>query len=189
MFHLFPFAAIVLQEEASNSFPWWGWLIIVLVFAVLFWLLAYTQQSGSTPPAARDQQPPAPSAKMAEPAVAAPVAPEPAPPMPEPEAEPEPVMSEPEPTPAEPEPAPAKPDDLTIIEGIGPKIAAVLKDAGLSTFAQLAAATPTELKRITDDAGIRLAFPESWPGQAALAAEGKWTELEAMQNNLKAGRA
>lgn len=50
MFHLFPLAAILLQEEASNSFPWWGWLIIVLVFAVLFWLLAYTQQSDSTPP-------------------------------------------------------------------------------------------------------------------------------------------
>lgn len=34
--------------------------------------------------------------------------------------------------------APVVPDDLVIIEGIGPKIAALLKSNGIATFAQLA---------------------------------------------------
>jgi predicted flap endonuclease-1-like 5' DNA nuclease len=43
-------------------------------------------------------------------------------------------------------PAPAIPDDLEIIEGIGPKIAGVFREAGINTFAQLAA-TPVETLR------------------------------------------
>lgn len=80
------------------------------------------------------------------------------------------------------------PDDLEIIEGIGPKIAAVLKQAGISTFAQLAKEEPAHIKQILETAGLRLADPTSWPGQAKLAAEGDQAGLKALQEQLKGGR-
>lgn len=86
--------------------------------------------------------------------------------------------------------APPEPDDLTKIEGVGPKIKGLLNDAGLLTFAQLSQAEPDHLKQILADAGARykLAEPATWPRQAALAAEGKWEELETLQEELKGGR-
>lgn len=84
--------------------------------------------------------------------------------------------------------APAE-DDLKRIEGIGPKLEQVLKEAGIRTFAQLAAKTPEELQRILDAAGVaRISNPETWPEQAALAAAGDWEGLEALQEQLKGGR-
>lgn len=80
------------------------------------------------------------------------------------------------------------PDDLTVIEGIGPKIAAVLKAAGIHRLEQLAKATPDEIKRILTAAGNRIANPATWPEQAKLAAAGKYDELRALQAKLKAGR-
>jgi len=85
--------------------------------------------------------------------------------------------------------APAKPDNLKEIEGIGPKIEGVLHDAGIRTFAQLAAASVSQLEKIVrQDAGIRVAFPDTWPEQAGLAANNQWAELEELQDNLKGGR-
>ena len=80
-------------------------------------------------------------------------------------------------------------DDLKIIEGIGPKIEGILHDAAIHTFAELAAASVSELEKIVrHDAGIQVAFPDTWPTQAQLAAEGKWNELEKLQDELKGGR-
>jgi NADH-quinone oxidoreductase subunit I len=92
-------------------------------------------------------------------------------------------------TPA-PAAAPAKADDLTRIEGIGPKISDLLQAAGLKTFADLAAAKDSKLQQILAEAGsqYQLADPTSWPAQAKLAADGKWDELETMQDQLKGGR-
>ena len=81
------------------------------------------------------------------------------------------------------------PDDLKIVEGIGPRIAAILKEAGISSFVQLAAAKPEELIAITKAAGLRVPVdPASWPEQARLAAAGEWEELQKMQDDLKGGR-
>lgn len=80
------------------------------------------------------------------------------------------------------------PDDLKRIEGIGPKIESVLNAAGILTFAQLAATDVEELERVVKEGGVRLAFPESWSEQAALAAAGEWEELEVLQEDLTAGR-
>lgn len=80
------------------------------------------------------------------------------------------------------------PDDLTRIEGIGPKISSVLNAAGIVTFVQLAATEIEDLERIVAEGGVRLAFPEAWSEQAALAAEGEWEKLEALQSELKGGR-
>lgn len=81
------------------------------------------------------------------------------------------------------------PDNLKIIEGIGPKIEAVLHDVGIRTFAELAAATVSQLEQIVrEDAGIRIAFPDTWPEQASLAAAGDWVRLEQLQDELRGGR-
>jgi ribosomal protein L30 len=84
---------------------------------------------------------------------------------------------------------PAQADDLELIEGIGPKIAAVLKAAGIVTFADLAAADTSRLADILQqEPNLRLADPGSWPEQAALAAAGRWDEFKVLTEQLKGGR-
>lgn len=80
-------------------------------------------------------------------------------------------------------------DDLEIIEGIGPKIAAVLKDGGVNSFAKLADASIPAITAILHQAGPHfiLANPASWAEQAQLAASGKWHELKKLQDVLIAG--
>jgi predicted flap endonuclease-1-like 5' DNA nuclease len=84
--------------------------------------------------------------------------------------------------------SPPAPDDLAIVEGIGPKIAAVLNQAGVMTFAQLANMGVDQLELILHQASLRLADPSSWPDQARLAADGDWAGLKALQDRLTAGR-
>lgn len=81
----------------------------------------------------------------------------------------------------------AKADDLTVIEGIGPKTAASLQSSGIKTYAQLSAASAERIKEILTENGIR-ANPTTWPEQAELAAAGEWGALDAMQAKLKGGR-
>lgn len=83
---------------------------------------------------------------------------------------------------------PLKPDDLTILEGIGPKINQLLQGAGIRTFAQLAASEVSELKAILDPNGLQFINPGSWAEQASLAAEGKFDELKTLTDSLKGGR-
>lgn len=87
-------------------------------------------------------------------------------------------------------PPPTRPDDLTTIEGIGPKIAGLLHAAGITTFAQLAQAEVSRLDQILNEAGagFQMAKPDTWPEQAKLAAEGKWDELKILQQSLLGGR-
>lgn len=88
------------------------------------------------------------------------------------------------------EAAPAAADDLAKVEGIGPKAAEALIAAGISSFADLAAKTPEEIKAVLDasDGNFNALVPDTWPQQAALAAEGKWDELSALQEELKGGK-
>ncbi|MBN1565387.1 MAG: DUF4332 domain-containing protein, partial [Anaerolineae bacterium] len=79
-------------------------------------------------------------------------------------------------------------DDLTLIEGIGPKSADALKAAGVKTFAQVAKTSPEELEKMIKDQKVRLVgSTETWPQQAELAAAGKLSELETFQNRIKGG--
>lgn len=100
------------------------------------------------------------------------------------------VVEEPAPAvEAAPAPQAAEPDELRRIEGIGPKMAAVLNEAGITTFAQLANYTPAELREILNAAGVaQITDPATWPEQAELAAAGDWEALDALQDDLKAGR-
>jgi subtilisin-like proprotein convertase family protein len=81
-------------------------------------------------------------------------------------------------------------DDLSRIEGIGPKIAELLKAAHIRSFAKLAITPLETLESILDAAGGRfeLADPGTWAEQASLAAEGRWAELDALQKELVGGK-
>ena len=79
-------------------------------------------------------------------------------------------------------------DDLTLIEGIGPKVAEVLAKAGISTFAALAEANAADIQEILDAAGLKMMDATSWPAQAKLAAEGDMDGLKKMQDELSGGR-
>ena len=80
-------------------------------------------------------------------------------------------------------------NDLTIVEGIGPKINELFHNAGIKTFTQLAAASVPQMRKILDDGGsrFRIANPSTWAQQAALAASNKWAELKKLQDNLSGG--
>ena len=84
-----------------------------------------------------------------------------------------------------------KPDKLNKIEGVGPKLASVLVDGGLATFAAVAAASVADIQKILDEAEGNYArfSPDTWPQQAKLATEGKWDELKELQDNLDGGKA
>lgn len=83
-----------------------------------------------------------------------------------------------------------KADDLKIIEGIGPKIEQIFIEQGITSFEELANADVDRLKEILEGAGPRFQMhnPGSWPAQARLAADGKWDELKALQEELIGGR-
>lgn len=85
-----------------------------------------------------------------------------------------------------------KPDNLQIVEGIGPKMNEVLNNAGVTTWSELAAKTPGEIRAILDAVNAkryRIIDPTSWPDQAALANDGDWEGLIKIQKNLDSGRA
>ncbi|WP_298901302.1 50S ribosomal protein L21 [uncultured Psychroserpens sp.] len=89
---------------------------------------------------------------------------------------------------AAPKKATGKADDLKKIEGIGPKIASTLVEAGIVTFADLAKAKPAKISEIIADVrGNHVT--DTWPEQAKLAADGKWDELKKWQDELDGGKA
>jgi len=82
-------------------------------------------------------------------------------------------------------------DDLTKVEGIGPKLRGIFHDAGIMTFSDLAAKSADELREILLEAGGKRYArfdPTTWPAQAKMAAEGKWDELNAWQDELDGGK-
>lgn len=81
-------------------------------------------------------------------------------------------------------------DDLTKIEGIGPKAAEALTAAGVATYADLGKATVKAVQKILDESEGRFGAmdPGTWPKQAKLAADGKWDELKKWQDEMDGGR-
>ncbi len=80
-------------------------------------------------------------------------------------------------------------DNLTKIEGIGPKAAEALSKAGVDSYKKLSDTKPEKIKEILAAASSRMAHldPTSWPKQAKMAADGKWDELKEWQDKAKAG--
>ncbi len=83
-----------------------------------------------------------------------------------------------------------KENDLKIIEGIGPKISAVLTEAGIDTWRKVADSQAEDLKKILTAAGNRFKIhdPSTWPQQAEFAANGNWAKLKEYQDYLVGGK-
>jgi predicted flap endonuclease-1-like 5' DNA nuclease len=171
----FAFPASSMAEE--EGIPWLLWIFVIVVlaafvaFLVWWWMRGRDekQETSVAPPARLEATGPVSEAVTKE-VVAAKV---------------EETVTE------EPASPPPEPDDLKMIEGIGPKISGVLQAAGITTFAQLAEASIGQLEQILEEANpnlLRLAKPGTWPEQAQLAAEGKWEELEKLQDDLHGGQ-
>jgi hypothetical protein len=79
-------------------------------------------------------------------------------------------------------------DDLTKLEGIGPKVEKVLNEAGFMSFADLAHAEAAKVQEKLDAAGMQYMNPEGWIEQAKLAAAGDTEGLAKLQDELKGGR-
>jgi len=82
-------------------------------------------------------------------------------------------------------------DDLTVVEGIGPKIADLCHGIGIRTWADLADTEVSLLRTMLADAGPRFRThdPGTWPEQAALLAAIRWAEFKALTDRLDGGRA
>jgi len=79
-------------------------------------------------------------------------------------------------------------DDLEIIEGIGPKVAKVLKAVGIASFNDLANAPASKVEEALKAAGLNMMSAAGWIEQAKLAAKGDMDGLKKMQAELKGGR-
>jgi predicted flap endonuclease-1-like 5' DNA nuclease len=154
-----------LAADQQGGWPWWAWVLLIIVLILIFlilWLWWRSKAQENIP--AKPEPPIVKSVQKISPQVATTA------------------------TVATPPLTPVTPDDLTIIEGIGPKIASTLQTAGIKTFTQLAGADIAYLNQVLKDAELRLANPGSWSAQAKLAADGKWDELKTLQDSLKGGR-
>lgn len=80
-------------------------------------------------------------------------------------------------------------DDLTRIEGVGPKVAAALQTGGYGSYATLAEASEDDIRRALAESGITFApAAMSFAAQAQYLVEGDEEGLEEYQDYLIAGR-
>lgn len=77
-------------------------------------------------------------------------------------------------------------DDLTMIDGIGPKLAGILRANGITSYKELANTSSLVIRKILDREGpqFKVHDPTFWPRQAALAQAGHWDELRKLQTTL-----
>lgn len=81
-------------------------------------------------------------------------------------------------------------NDLTVIEGIGPKIEELFQGAGIKTWKDLSETTVEKCQEILTDAGpsYKAHDPTSWPLQSEMAYTGKWEELKKWQDEMLGGK-
>jgi predicted flap endonuclease-1-like 5' DNA nuclease len=91
---------------------------------------------------------------------------------------------------ASPKPAPKKaksePDDLRLLKGVGPKLATLLTELGVTRFDQIAAWKPADIERIDAQLGAFKGRPvrDNWVEQAAFLAKGDTEGFEAKFGKL-----
>ncbi len=80
-------------------------------------------------------------------------------------------------------------DDLTLIEGVGPKIAQLCVARGLTTWWRVANADLDLLRSMLAEAGPKFQVhdPTSWPQQARLLANGQWEKFKTLADALRSG--
>jgi predicted flap endonuclease-1-like 5' DNA nuclease len=156
------------------------WLLPLILFTIGLVLALYPEGQAALE-AHESEMLPAPAAH----------APLPAPAAEKPVSAPKPSPS-PAPPPAPPPPAAAAktgPDDLTVIEGIGPKMSAALIAAGIDSYGKLASTSEDDLREAIKAQGMRFApSVPTWAEQAAYAARGDWDGLTAFKSTLSARR-
>ena len=77
-------------------------------------------------------------------------------------------------------------DDLTMIDGIGPKTAEALKLAGVTTFAALGEMKPDAIRAVLREEGARSGGNlDTWPQQARFADRGDWSGLRRYVSSQK----
>ncbi|MCH3881315.1 MULTISPECIES: hypothetical protein [Tenacibaculum] len=83
-----------------------------------------------------------------------------------------------------------KENDLTVVEGIGPKIQELFHNFDVKTWAGLGSTSVEKCQEVLESGGARFKMhnPKTWPKQAGLAAAGKWQELKDWQDALDGGR-
>ncbi|HNP53705.1 MAG TPA: hypothetical protein PKK69_03790, partial [Ferruginibacter sp.] len=81
-------------------------------------------------------------------------------------------------------------DDLTAIEGIGKKIAALLTKENIDSYSKLSKTSIKKLNSLLEAAGpaFQMHDPQTWPKQAKLAASGEWDALKKWQAELSGGK-
>ncbi|MCD5380547.1 hypothetical protein LR004_01345 [Candidatus Gracilibacteria bacterium] len=82
-----------------------------------------------------------------------------------------------------------KKQDLKIIEGIGPKIEALLNKGGIYSYLDLEQSNINNIKSILETGGTRYTMhnPSTWGKQAGLAHKSAFEELKVYQDNLVKG--
>lgn len=83
-----------------------------------------------------------------------------------------------------------KENDLTIIEGIGPKIEELFNNENVKTWKDLSECSIEKCQNVLDKGGDRFKIhdPGTWAEQAKLAYEGHWKKLFDWQEELDGGR-
>jgi len=81
-------------------------------------------------------------------------------------------------------------DDLKVVEGIGPKIEQMFNADGIKTWKTLSETSVAKCQEILDGGGARYKVhdPASWPMQAKMCYEGKWSELVKWQEEHDHGK-
>lgn len=83
-----------------------------------------------------------------------------------------------------------KENDLTVVEGIGPKIQELFHNHDIKTWKALSECSVEKCQMVLDSGGDRFKMhtPRTWPDQAKMAYEGQWDALLKWQDKLDGGK-
>ena len=83
-----------------------------------------------------------------------------------------------------------KQDDLTIVEGIGPKIQELFHNYNVNSWKELGEISVSRCQEILNTGGERYSVhnPGTWPRQATMANNGEWQTLKDWQDILDHGK-
>lgn len=83
-----------------------------------------------------------------------------------------------------------KENDLTVVEGIGPKIQELFHNHNVNTWKALSECTVDKCQDVLNSGGDRFKMhnPGTWSKQAKMAYEGRWADLLKWQDELDGGK-
>jgi len=83
-----------------------------------------------------------------------------------------------------------KENDLTVVEGIGPKIQELFHNHDVKTWKALSECSVDKCQSVLDSGGDRFKVhtPRTWSEQAKMAYEGRWADLLKWQDELDGGK-